>query len=101
LRPERQRAGGAIAGVRRAEHKGVAELFELNIVFNREREFADDLLSGEGPADLAGADPRDDFLLVGDQLGLFVTPVEGIARTETGDAFFPVERRNKRLFVKR
>ena len=62
--------------VRRANCQSVAEVVQSNLALYRVAEFARDLVAGESPADFAGADIGNHFLVGIDEIWLLVTEVE-------------------------
>ncbi len=81
----------AVAAVRGGDGDDVAHAVELHLLLDAEAELAVDLAAEEGPGDLATAEPVDEFLVLGDEFGLVVGELEGVAQADFGGAVFAVE----------
>lgn len=91
LGAEGEGAGDVVFGVGGGDGEHVAEAGQGDRLAHGVGEFAADGGAGEVPLDFDRTDALEDFLVGGDEVGLFVAEEEAISEAEAGDAVTAVE----------
>ena len=96
---ECQGAWEPVLRVRFSDGHDIPHTVHRHLFSYREKEFTDNLIPVKSPVDLAT--PEIEILFFeGDEVGLFVAKIEGVAQSQTRDAVFPIECRDHLVFAK-